>query len=125
MINKRLQFFEKDFIPWTGEYQLHDFYKTLLNLHLRNSALRAVDNNVKTYRLKTTDDAHVFAYLKKNIEEEVLVILNLSAKNNLRIEIIDPLVTGIYMNVFSGASNDLTNEKIFNLGKWEYRVFEK
>lgn len=125
MINKRLQFFEKDFIPWTGEYQLHDFYKTLLNLHLRNPALRAGDMNVKTYRLKTTDDAHVFAYLKKNIEEEVLVILNLSAKNNLRIEIIDPLVTGIYMNVFSGASNDLTNEKIFNLGKWEYRVFEK
>jgi hypothetical protein len=55
---KKLEFFEKDVIQWTGMYELQDFYKTLLNLHSDHPALRAGDNEVKTYRLTTTDDAH-------------------------------------------------------------------
>ena len=49
---KRLKFFEKDAINWTGEnadnYRLHDFYKTLLNLHSNNPALRAGDPEPKS-----------------------------------------------------------------------------
>jgi alpha-amylase len=125
LINKRLHFFDRDPIPWTTEYALQDFYKTLLHLHLNNPALRAGDENVKTYRIKTSDDDHVFAYLRKNNEKEVLVMLNLSSKNDLRVEITDPLVTGVYINVFSGESGNLTLEKICMLQNWGYCVFEK
>src|SRR6185436_95495 len=38
MVNKRLYFFDKDVIPWTGDYALHDFYKTLLTLRSTNPA---------------------------------------------------------------------------------------
>jgi glycosidase len=37
---KRLEFFEKDFIDWEGETELHAFYKTLLNLRKKNKALQ-------------------------------------------------------------------------------------
>ncbi len=122
---KRLKFFEKDPIEWRGKDELHDFYKTLLNLHADHPALRAGDDNAKTFRLKTSDDAHVFAYLRKNGEREVLVVLNLSENQNLHIEIIDERVSGIFKNIFSGAANDLTNKKIFTMRAWDYFVFEK
>src|SRR5262249_39990784 len=43
MAEKRLQFFDKDLIPWNGKYELQDFYKTLLTLRLSNPALCAGD----------------------------------------------------------------------------------
>jgi glycosidase len=124
MINKRLYFFDKDLIPWTGECALHDFYKTLLNLRLNNPALRSADINVRTYRLDTPDNADVFAYLKKNKEKEVLVILNLSSDKR-RINIIGKVATGDYKNVFSGDMLSVTSETIFELAAWEYQVYEK
>ena len=37
---KRLDFFDKDPIPWTGQFALHSFFKALLELRKRNPALR-------------------------------------------------------------------------------------
>ena len=45
---KRLKFFDKDPIEWNGKYELHDFYRTLLQLRKRNPALRAGDDAVTT-----------------------------------------------------------------------------
>jgi Alpha amylase, catalytic domain. len=61
---KRLKFFEKDAINWTGEngtvsIGLHDFYKKLLNLHSNNPALHAGDQGAKTEKVKTSDDQHI------------------------------------------------------------------
>ncbi|MDP4263828.1 MAG: alpha-amylase family glycosyl hydrolase [Bacteroidota bacterium] len=124
LIDKRLAFFDKDTIPWTKEYALHDFYKTLLTLRISNPALRAGDPNARIYRLDTTDNVNVFAYLRKYNEKEVLVILNLSALQ-VRVGIIGQVATGQYKNVFTDAMIDLSPELIFELGKWEYLVFEK
>lgn len=123
--DKRLQFFDKDVIPWTGNNELHDFYKTLLNLHATHPALRGGDAVVQTYRLKTSDDANIFAYLRRNGDKEVLVVLNLSELNNLRFDITDEHLSGIFKNAFSGAANDFTNEKSFEMQGWEYLVYEK
>src|SRR5258706_9953731 len=77
---QRIKFFDKDTIHWTGNNELHDFYKTLFNLHSNHPALRAGDFTVQTFRIKTTDSSHVFAYLRKKDSKEVLVLLNLSAQ---------------------------------------------
>ena len=122
---KRLQFFEKDQIPWTGTNELHDFYKTLFTLHAQHPALRGGDPAVATYRIKTSDDPHAFVYLRKNAEREVLVVLNLSYTTKLRFDITDPRVTGTFKNAFSGAPNDFSAEKSFELDAWEYLVYEK
>jgi alpha-amylase len=120
-----LAFFEKDPIKWTGTNQLHDFYKTLFALHATHPALRGGDPAVTTHRIKTTDDAHIFAYLRRNGNKEVLVVLNLSQQGPLRFDITDPQVTGVYKNAFSGASNDFTQARSFEMAAWEYLVYEK
>jgi alpha-amylase len=121
---KRLEFFDKDIILWTGKFELHDFYKTLLNLR-KNPALRAGDDNAQTFRLKTTADEQIFSYLRKNGDNEVLVLLNFSPVAKLQFDISDPVLTGRFRNVFGGGEKDLTTEKSFEIGAWEYLVYEK
>ena len=122
---KRLEFFEKDVIEWSGKYELHDFYATLLNLHTNNPALRGGDDNAKTIWLKTTDDEHIFSYLRKNGEHEVLVVLNLSSISNVRFEINYSEFSGKFKNVFNGNEKDFNTEKTFELQAWEWLLFEK
>ena len=119
---KRLEFFEKDAIKWTGTFELQDFYKTLLNLR---SAHPALHSDAEVTRLRTSDDGSVLAYLRKSGAREVLVLLNLSAKNNLRFELNSDAVKGNFKNVFSGAANDFTSEKNFEMQAWEFLVYEK
>lgn len=119
-----LRFFEKDPIQWTGENKLHDFYKRLLDLHSNHPALRAADHNVRTYRIQTTNDDHIFTFMRKNGDKEILVILNLSSDEQ-HFEMTDDAIKGLYKNVFSDAANDLTAEKNFIMLAWEFLVFEK
>jgi glycosidase len=120
---KRLKFFEKDEMNWTGKNELHDFYKTLLNLRTNNPALRAGDQESTTERIKTSDDDRVFAYLRKNGNNEVLVILNLSG-GNVKFSI-DNGLRGKFKEVFSEGKKDLSNDKNFEMKAWEFLVFEK
>ncbi len=122
---KRIKFFDKDTILWTGNNELQDFYKTLLDLHSNHPALRSGDPAVQTFRIKTTDPKNVFAYLRKKDNKEVLVVLNLSAQKDLHFDITDEKLTGIFKNAFSGAANDFTTEKSFEMQGWEYLVYEK
>ena len=122
---KRINFFDKDTIAWTGTNALHDFYKTLLNLRTNNPALRSGDPSVQTFRIKTSDPKNVFAFLRKKGSKEVLVLLNLSPQKDLHFEILDSTITGIFKNIFSGAANDFTKEKSFEMQGWEYLVYEK
>jgi len=119
---KRLKFFEKDEIMWTGKYELQDFYKTLLGLHSTNPALRAGDEASTTVRLKTSDEEHVLAYLRKNGDNEVLVVLNFS-KSDSGFNIDN--VNGKFKEVFSGLERDFGDSKNFQMKGWEYYVFEK
>jgi len=120
---KRLQFFEKDPIEWTGNNSLNGFYQSLLKLKTSHPALRAGDPAVHTYRIKTSDPQHVFAYLRQHGDQKVLVILNLSPQNDLHFEITDPLVKGRFKNAFSGAANDFTSDKQFEMQAWDYLVY--
>lgn len=125
MLTKRLAFFEKDPIPWTGTYELHDFYKLLLNLHSSHPALRAADTAVVTYRIKTTDDAHALVYLRKTDDREVLVILNMSYVSKLKLGLIDEMVKGVFKNSFTGNTHDFAKDREFEMDAWDYLVFER
>ena len=117
-----LKFFEKDAIQWDGANQLHEFYKALLHLHTNYPALWTADGNVTTYRIKTSDDENVFAFLRKNGFSEVLVILNLSEKNNIRVDITDDRVGGEYKNIFDELEYNFDREKHLYMAAWGYAV---
>jgi alpha-amylase len=122
--HKRLEFFDKDVIEWTGKYELHDFYKTLLSLHTSNPALRGGDTAVNTYLIHTNTDTQVMAYLRKNESYEVLVLLNLSGEP-ATCNIFHEKVSGHYTNVFTGETINANEVKQFALHCWGYHVFEK
>ncbi|MBS1947606.1 MAG: 1,4-alpha-glucan branching protein [Bacteroidetes bacterium] len=121
---KRLKFFDKDSIEWTGKFELHNFYKALLSLRKRNKALRAGDDSAKTFKLSTNADDKIFSFLRKNDRHEVLVILNFSGEN-IPAEINDAEVNGSFINTFSGEPKDFSSNKNVELLPWAWLVFEK
>lgn len=121
---KRLEFFEKDPIEWTNDYKMADFYKTLLNLKSSNPALRGGDFNVVTYLLNTSANDKILAYIRKNKENEVLVVLNFS-KEDITFTIDDENVSGTFKNVFDGSRRDFSNGKNFSFKVSDSAVFEK
>jgi hypothetical protein len=121
---KRLEFFEKDVIEWEAAFKLHDFYHTLLELHTNNPALRAADESVVTYPLAINEHKNTIAYLRKNGNYEVLVLLNFS-NEKIIFELENENIKGKYNNVFDKKSTDLTVDKDFELEPWGYRVYEK
>ncbi|HMR84933.1 MAG TPA: alpha-amylase family glycosyl hydrolase [Niabella sp.] len=122
--DKRLKFFDKDPIPWTGNYELHEFYKTLLNLHSSNPALRGGDPSAQTFKLTTTADDKIFAYLRKNGNDEVLVVLNWS-RDAVSFDITDTRLNGSFNEVFSGTLKELIASKSFSMQPWDYLVYTK
>ena len=122
---KRLEFFEKDPIEWTGNNELEGFYRTLLNLHSAQIALRGGDPTVQTFQIKTDKAAHVLAYLRRKENREVLVILNFSDQNLDAVKLLSDELTGTFQDVFTGAMEDISAGKTFELPAWGYRVFSK
>jgi len=116
---KRLEFFQKDPISWNGRYELHDFYKTLLKLHTNHPAL-STDAAVRKI---SVSDPNVFAFVRSAGQRQVLVLLNLS-KNTSRFEVGDKNISGHFRNAFSGAQTDFSKEKGFEMGAWEFLVYE-
>ncbi len=119
---KRLEFFEKDPIEWNGNFELHDFYKTLLTIHATNEALRAGDTETLTRIISHPDDHEIFAFIRSKEEQAVLVILNFSAKEH-SFQIRE--IKGTFRNVFGGPDIHLETADHVDLHPWGYLVFEK
>jgi len=121
---KRLAFFEKDNIDWNAEYRLHDFYKTLSGLRKRNPSLRAADASVTTFLISTSAGKPVLCYLRKKENDEVLVLINLSA-NKTGFTINDQAVNGFFIDIFSNAEMHLRADTFIEMQPWAFLVFEK
>lgn len=120
----RLRFFEKDPIQWAGNCELHDFYKTLLQLHSTHPALAAADEDVKTIRLATTNETNIFSFLRSKGDKKVIVLLNLSNYNQ-EFYILNEKVNGKYQNIFYKVEDDIDPRKKFYMHPWEFLVYEK
>jgi alpha-amylase len=118
---KRLQFFDKDPIEWTGKFELHEFYKTLLNLHTSHPALHVQS---ELFRLHSSADANIFAFLRKKGKREVIVILNLSP-HAVRFDILTNWVEGKFKALFGERENDFSKNRSFEMNPWQYLVYVK
>jgi glycosidase len=118
---KRLEFFEKDPIDWSGGYLLQNFYKTLLHLRAQHPALLPGSS---VQRLHTSADTKVLAFLRQSGDRQVIVLLNLS-NDNLNVTLNHERVNGQYNYVFSGAKKDFNNSPALELNAWEYIVLQR
>ncbi len=117
---KRLKFFVKDTIGWSGNYEMAPFYSTLLKLRKSNPALAA---DASYRRMATSNDEHVFAYQRSKAGHKVIVILNLSNQAQ-HFSIKDAAINGLPVNLFTGKKETLNASLIFNLGSWGYTVYD-
>ncbi|MCY7421736.1 MAG: 1,4-alpha-glucan branching protein [Chitinophagaceae bacterium] len=121
---KRLLFFDKDEIEWTGTNWLHDFYKSLLDLHRSNPALHTSTKG-KTTRLLTDTNDTVFAFTRQLAGNQVLVLLNLSSQKIIKVNIDDASIKGHYKSAFSGFDYTFSGKETFELNSWGYLVYYK
>jgi len=117
---RRLKFFVKDTIQWTGNYEMAPFYKKLLSLRKRNPALHT-DASYK--RLASSNDAAVFAFVREKEGRKVLVVINFSAKPQ-KFQLKDAIINGKPMNLFLGKKEKMSNTHTFNITPWGYNVYD-
>jgi alpha-amylase len=114
---RAVSFFEKDSMGF-AKYERAPFYKTLLNLRSTNAAFK---ENAVFERLKVNMPNQVMAYSRKNGDNLVVVVLNLSdAVENVQLE--SKLPTGkSYFEIFTHQeSKDIHS---LQLPAWGYKVF--
>ena len=115
-LNKRLQFFEKDYIPKL-ENEYFDFYKKLSKIKQEQKALHLTSN--QNFENIETSNSNVVLFKREYEEEKIYFLSNLSNKT----ETIKPFIIGRYKS--------LLNESIINfdisyeLKPWEFHFLIK
>ncbi|WP_276484516.1 alpha-amylase family glycosyl hydrolase [Paraflavitalea pollutisoli] len=116
---RAIPFFEKDNMGF-AQYARAPMYKTLLQLRHRNAAL-ATDAGFR--KVSVGDDKALYAYVREKGTDKVLVILNLSNKEQV-ITIKDASLVGEPMNLFLGTKEPFTLNYSFHIEPWGYIVCE-
>jgi alpha-amylase len=70
-MDKKLEFFKKDEVPW-GDYKYAPFYKTLFDLKHKNKALWNGEHGGPLVKVKTGNDENIYAFTREK-EGEVFV----------------------------------------------------
>lgn len=120
--HKRLKFYDRDPIEWTGRYELNDYYKALLGLRKRNPALRAASPSGMTRRILTGLDNRCFGFVRTAGEDEVAVLLNFSAEW-VKLDAMWWGMRGGYKDIFTLREWKLPAS--IDISPWGYAVLEK
>ncbi len=122
-LDKRLEFFTKDLVDWK-DYPLEDFYRKLLNLKKRNTALWNGNFGGEYEAVKTSEDESVVAFTRSKDQDKVFVILNLS-DTALEVKLQSDGYVGEYSDLFSKEKVRFIKDHQLKLEPWEYRVYVK
>lgn len=117
---KRLKFFDKDVIEWNGQFELHDFYKTLLQFRKEHPVFtKAADTDPVI--VTNSQPQFVLSYSRQAGEREIVVVLNLSA-HQLPVTLSK---AGEYTSLFNRQQVSLSESASFDLPAWGYLVLHK
>lgn len=122
-LHKRLPFFDKDEIAWNGTPDLHNFYKTLLQLRKQHPALQS-GKTTKPQIIGSNERDNILAFKRKADSRELLVILNLSP-DDVTVQLVAGQVQGKFTNVFSRQPVTINASFTPQLKGWEYLVLTK
>jgi glycosidase len=119
-LHRRLPFFDKDEINWNGTPQLHNFYKTLLQLRKQHPAL-TTGEATRPLLLNTSDNDRTLAFVRKYEEKELLVIVNFSAQE-IAVQLPGAQLQGKFLNVFTQQPVTVNASFSAQLKAWDYLV---
>ncbi|OYZ48630.1 MAG: 1,4-alpha-glucan branching protein [Bacteroidetes bacterium 24-39-8] len=116
---RRLKFFDKDAIDWNQPFTLEPFFKNLLALRKSNKALSLGE----TFVLPSNHSDEIMGYIRKYGQQVVLVLLNLSDKNALKITVDHPWLNGCYESLFTQMQYNFQPGESFELMAGDYLVY--
>ena len=119
---KRLDFFEKDEIPW-GSYRYGELYSALFNLKRRNRALWNGEAGGALERIRTSDDGTFFACLREKHGDGILAVFNMSGLEQT-VELEGGRYAGRYRELLSGDEVTLPADAQVAVEAWGYRLYE-
>ena len=119
-LDKRLLFFNKDEIDWTGASKA-DFFKKLLGLKHRNQAIWNGLAGGQLQKIVTNEDSKVYAFMREKNGDKVVGVFNMSAEP-LTVTLEGNIYVGDYQNVFDGTATELKADTTLVLKGWEYLV---
>lgn len=117
---KRLKFFDKDPIEWTGTNQLHVFYQALNRLRKEHPAINTAKDTQPVW-LANTEPDKAFVYLRQYEQRRLVVLLNMTAQP-LSLQLMDEQAKGIYINIFDNKTWSLAAHQTIELKAWDYLV---
>ena len=117
---KRLQFFEKDNLIWNDEFKYQEFYSKLAAIH-KNEKF----NNSEISCLPSDQSNSIFSFYKKQGNNILLVILNLSKKDRIQYKLDSYFLNGTFKNSFSNLEYQFSETENFELMAGEFLVYEK
>ncbi|MCL4118235.1 UNVERIFIED_CONTAM: hypothetical protein GTU68_001081 [Idotea baltica] len=120
-MKKQLAFFDKDLIPW-GEFEYHDFYKTLLTLKKRNQALWNGSYGGALHKVDTLNNQDLYAFQREKNGHNIVVAINFSNRAQdtfLRL----PSSESDFQEVFTEDRREPQREFLLSLAPWSYRVY--
>ncbi|MBK8944745.1 MAG: alpha-glucosidase C-terminal domain-containing protein [Ignavibacteriae bacterium] len=118
-MNKRLEFFEKDLIPWQ-EFKMRNIYTNILAEKKNNKSMWNGEKggNINFVNL---NNENVLSYFREKDDDKILVILNLS-NSDQEILANDKNCVGSFKNVVSENSMNIELSDKINLKPYEYFV---
>ncbi len=122
--NKRLKFFDKDQISWNDSLGLTPFYKKLVELKKRNTALAAGDKGADIYRIKSSNDTNIFAFTRTNDSEKLFAIFNLTA-NEQKVSFDGDEYVDSYTEYMTGNVKTFSKGEEITLKPWEFFIYLK
>ncbi|KUG25540.1 hypothetical protein ASZ90_004638 [hydrocarbon metagenome] len=122
-LNKRLKFFDKDFILW-NEHPYFEVYKTLLNLKRENSALWNGVNGSEAVRVLTNNNPAIFAFVRQKDDDKIFALFNITDTLQNVIPV-GELYKGKYVDVFSGDTVSFSDVSEIELSSWGYKIFKQ
>lgn len=119
-LNRRLNFFDKDFIDWSnGGEEFESFYKQLNDLRKGNKALWSGYDGGEMIRINTNKNDEIFAVIREKDDNSIFAVFNLSSEYQ---DFIFDDVEG-----FNGKkcyfSEDVFKSSRLFLHPWGYKVF--
>ncbi len=122
--DRMLKFFDKDQIDWTPSEEYTEFYKKLIGLKQKNTALRAGASGADMFRVKTSNDVNIFAFTRTNESDKVFCVFNLSSLEQ-KIDFEGDEYVGKYTNLLSGEQVEMPSGSKMTLKPWDFIIFVK
>lgn len=119
-MEKRLKFFEKDTIP-KQKGHIWNVMERLADVKNNNPALHGGKNAAAYKRLKTSDDATIYAFERTNQGRRVVYFFNASNKSK-HFEV--PTVSGKLLELSRGGELNVQEGHTFSFPPYGYRLFE-